>query len=120
LCYLALQGVAAQWVPPLLLPVAPSLSVGEPLAGRRFGGKTVSAREPPAWLEALDTVFFGIDWAVLLATVAFVVHALGWKSLPVVFLPLFCAYSVGKRLATDKWMRAMDAKVAELKKREER
>ena len=70
--------------------------------------------EEPKWLEVIDTVFLGIDCAVPLAAIAFVVHKLGWYGFPVVALPLFCAYSVGRKFATDKWMKNMDTKMAAL------
>jgi hypothetical protein len=72
------------------------------------------------WSEVINTVFLGVDCAVVLATVAFVVHKCAWLSLPVVFLPLFCAWSIGRRMAFGKWEREMDAKLKLLVELEQR
>ena len=65
-------------------------------------------------LEVLDVVMLGFLSAVPLACVAFVVHRGGWHTGAMLGFPLYCAWAVGRHTARSKWMRVMDARIAEI------
>lgn len=45
--------------------------------------------------DGLTAAFRGVCWAVCLSWVAYFAHSIGWRALPIMALPLVCAYHVG-------------------------
>ena len=64
--------------------------------------------------ELFEPVVTGLMGAVPLAWVAFGVSTLGWHFLPVLIVPSFCSFTVGRTTALSKWMKEFDAKVSKI------
>lgn len=65
--------------------------------------------------DAIQAVFVGIYAAIPLAFVAWGVDVAGIEAAPVLFIPVVCAFFVGRMTAYDKWMRETDARIAAMK-----
>jgi hypothetical protein len=55
--------------------------------------------------DFFEAAFNGWLWAVVLAWLTFVAFRIGWRSLPVTGLPLFCAYALGEDHGFRRWKR---------------
>jgi hypothetical protein len=60
----------------------------------------------PKWFtEALVIAYRGLLWAIVLATVAFIVRGAGLKTLPLILLPLSSAWILGEQRGHEKGVR---------------
>lgn len=66
--------------------------------------------------EIFDTIILAVFYAIPLVWITYFTKLAGWNGFIVMFLPLFCAWNVGKMTALSKLERKMDADIERLKK----
>lgn len=62
--------------------------------------------------DALEIVIVGIYTAIPLAFVAWATRRVGWNVFPIVAVPIFCAWFVGRQTAQTKAWRDIDRRLA--------
>jgi hypothetical protein len=66
--------------------------------------------------EIINTILIGIGCAIPLSFIAFFTKKAGFDGFCIMFVPVFCAWSVGKITALGKWERQLDEDMKRLKK----